>query len=168
MVEDGKVTWVDRMIKRGIDPSRDNNWLIRYAIGKNHTPVVLRLLDDARVIPIDRSEVDDGSRLLAIATGNNNLEIVNRLLTYPQMDPTAGKTFNSLHLAALRGYYKILERLVAWNTTESAPMGADSPHLWGPDPRITKADLQSVSNIARQQGNPYLMRIVSSHPLYSE
>lgn len=70
---------------------------------------------------------------LSIAVFNRNLSIVEMLLRQGA-DPTA---FDNDALHHVQDG-KTLDLLLSWNTTESAPMGADSPHKWVPrvDPSI--------------------------------
>lgn len=123
--EMGNLVAVEYLLRRGADPSADDNAAIIGAAENGHSTMVDRLLKDKRVDPSARDN-------------------------------------HAIIWASYGGYLDIVNRLLAWNTPESAPMGADSPHLWergrkpevGPYPRVDpSADNNAAMTFAQENGH---------------
>ena len=71
------------LVHGNINPSFDNNQLLRLAVKLNRTPAVRLLLDNPC---IDPSAMND--HLLRFAVGHNNIETTRLLLADPRIDPS--------------------------------------------------------------------------------
>ena len=102
----GDVEVVDELIKRGYDPSKDNNYPIILASYRGKLPIVNRLLEDKRVNP-----GASGSSAVIRASENDHLPVLNRLLQDKRVDP--GANHNQAIIWASRfGYLRIVNRLL--------------------------------------------------------
>ena len=82
-IQDGNHRVVSELIKRGFDPSYDDNWAIRAASEKGNIRMVNLLLEDDRVDP---SANDNYA--IRFASSGGHLQVVERLLQDERVDPS--------------------------------------------------------------------------------
>lgn len=102
----GDVAVVDELIKRGYDPSVNNNLAIIDASKNGHLPVVNRLLQDQRVDPSARNNY-----AIRYASLKGYLPIVDRLLQDERVNPSDANN-RAIINAIVRGHLSVVDRLL--------------------------------------------------------
>jgi hypothetical protein len=102
----GLVEEVKRLIKKGIDPSGDNNSAIRWASYNGHIEVVKLLLQDPRVDPSDGDNY-----AIRYASSNGYTEVVKLLLQDPRVDPSDRNNY-AIQYASQYGHTEVVKTLL--------------------------------------------------------
>lgn len=104
--ESDNLAVLDQLLRRGVDPSANNNDAIHMAAYHGRTDAVKRLLADPRVDP---GSSDNWA--LYVASTNDHLDIVNLLLADPRVDPSANSNA-AIREASAWGRLDIVNRLL--------------------------------------------------------
>ncbi len=100
------VEMLDELLKRGYDPTNEDNYPIRLASEQGYLNIVNLLLQDPRVDP---SASDNYA--LQFASANGHLGVINRLLEDSRVDPSASDN-NAIQSASLNGHLSVVNRLL--------------------------------------------------------
>ncbi len=103
---DGIVTWAQKLLKNGEDPTVEDNLCLRYASLFGKTKIVEILLQDGRADP-----TADYNYAIKIASLHGYTDIVKLLLLDERVDPTAGNNY-AIRVASKRGHIKVVEILL--------------------------------------------------------
>ena len=100
-----------------------------------------------------------------MASHNNDLELVNKLLAHPKIDVNRGRSWgdgaNPLWVASYYGYVDIVEALLVRNDTDVHRVGGIMIE------RGVRTDIRSLAtplNVACKQGNVDVVRALVDHP----
>ena len=97
---------VKELLKRGFDPSVDNNYTIQYASLKGYHEIVKLLLQDSKLDPSV-----DGNYPIRASSQNGHYEVVKLLLRDPRVDPTVNGN-SAIQSASKNGHLEVVKLLL--------------------------------------------------------
>jgi hypothetical protein len=122
-----------------IDPSMNNNWVLRFACGWGYSDVVAHLLTDERINPSA-----NGNEAIREASARGCARIVELLLKDGRADPTVDMRY-PLRLASQNGHVEVVKLLLA-------------------DPRINPPELNNPSiMLARRNGHTEIVELFQAY-----